>query len=264
MALYCLIGPGGSPGVTTSGLALALGWPREVVLAECDPAGRRILPGFLAERIEGSPGPGLFGLAMAIGREPGKARIEDFTIPLNEQQGASLLHGIRNPRHSTQLAPWWRPLAEVFTGSDVDVIADLGRIGSPDTPVPLLTSADLVVMVLRPSLAQVDAAQPRLDALLGALGGRVPVGLCLIDSGPYPAEQVSRALFGLPVLAGLPDAPADARVLSDGARPRLAFRTCLLMRATAGLGGAMRKAVEERAFHPETVPVRPATAGGER
>lgn len=264
MALYCLISPGGSPGVTTSGLALALSWPREVVLAECDPAGRRILPGFLAERLEGPAGPGLFGLAMAIARNEAGPGIADFTIPLNEHRQAWLLHGIRDPRHAQQLARWWQPLADTFTGSDIDVIADLGRIGGPDTPVALLTSADLVVMVLRPNLVQVDAAQPRLDALLKVLGGRVPIGLCLIDSGPYRPEQVSKTLYGLPVLAELPDAPADARVLSDGARPRLAFRTCLLMRAVGGLSQTMRTTVEERAFHPETRPVRSATAGGER
>lgn len=264
MALYCLIGPGGSPGVTTSGLALGLSWPREVVLAECDPAGRRVLPGYLAERIEGPPGPGLFGLAVALGRGQGEAGIEDFTIPLDEQRRAWLLHGIRDPRHSSQLTRWWQPIADLFTDSDIDVIAELGRIGGPDTPVALLTGADLVVMVLRPNLVQVDAAQPRLDALLGVLDRRVPVGLCLIDSGPYSAEQVSRALFGLPVLAGLPYAPGDARVLSDGARPRLAFRTCMLMRAAAGLGQKMRKAVEERAFHSDALPVRSPAAGGGR
>jgi hypothetical protein len=264
MALYCLIGPGGSPGVTTSGLALALNWPREVVLAECDPAGRRILPGYLAERIEGPPGPGLFGLAMALGRDLDEVRIEDFTIPLDEQRRAWLLHGIRDPRHSSQLIQWWQRLADLFTDSGIDVIADLGRIGGPDTPVPLLTSADLVVMVLQPNLVQVDAARARLDALLGTLGGRVPVELCLIDSGPYSAEQVSRSLFGLPVLAQLPYTTGDARVLSDGARPRFTFRTCLLMRAAVGLGQEMRKAVEERAFHPDALPARSPTTGGER
>ena len=36
MAVIVLAGPGGSPGVTTTALALALTWPRGVVLAECD------------------------------------------------------------------------------------------------------------------------------------------------------------------------------------------------------------------------------------
>jgi hypothetical protein len=34
MSLFVLVSPGDSPGVTTTVLALALAWPREVVLAE--------------------------------------------------------------------------------------------------------------------------------------------------------------------------------------------------------------------------------------
>jgi hypothetical protein len=86
MALYCLASPGGSPGVTTTALALVLSWPGEVVLAECDPAGRRVLSGFLAQRLTDSPGPGLLGLAMALDHHhagQGRAvRVEDFTIPV--------------------------------------------------------------------------------------------------------------------------------------------------------------------------------------
>jgi hypothetical protein len=261
MALYCLCSPGGSPGVTTTALALALSWPREVVLAECDPAGRRVLPGYLAERLDGPPGPGLLGLAMALGREDEDARVEDYTIPLADHGRAWLLHGIRDPRHASQLTRLWQPLAALFAESEVDVIADVGRVGSPDTPMGLLAGADLVVMVLRGTLAQVDAAQPRLDALLGALNSRVPVALCLTESGRYSAAEVSHVLFELPVLAELPHAPADANVLSDGARPRLAFRTCLLMRTAGSLGHQMRKLVEERAFHSETPPAHTVVSG---
>ncbi|MCO5999773.1 hypothetical protein [Actinoallomurus rhizosphaericola] len=246
--------------MTTIALALALGWPREVVLAECDPAGRRILPGYLAERLDGPPGPGLLGLATALGGQG--TRVEDYTIPLAERGRAWLLHGIRDPRHASRLARLWQPLAGLLTESEADVIADVGRVGSPDTPMGLLAGANLVVMVLRGTLAQVDAAQPRLDALLSALNWRVPVALCLIQSGCYSAAAVSRALFELPVLAELPHAPADANVLSDGARPRMAFRTCLLLRTAGSLGHQMRKLVEERAFHPETLSARAASSGG--
>lgn len=261
MGLYCLISPGGSPGVTTTGVGLALGWPREVVLAECDPGGRSVLPGFLADRLHGPPGPGLLGLAMAVGREGEAARVEEFTLPLAEDGRAWLLHGIRDPRHAQQLARLWPRLAGVFTSCGMDVIADLGRVGGTDTPFGLVAGADLVVMVLRPTLGQVDAAQPRLNALLGMVGGRVPVGLCLTGSGPYTGAQVSKALSGLPVLAELPHAPADARVLSEGAPPRLTFRTSLLVRALRELGHQMRKAVEERAFHSH---LPAGTAGGAR
>jgi hypothetical protein len=256
MAVYCLVSERGSPGVTTTALALALSWPGEVVLAECDPAGRRVLPGYLAERFHGSPGPGLLGLAMALdhrrtGPESGVG-VEDFTIPLDERRRAWLLHGIRDPRHAHQID--WPLLADVFTGastaSGMDVIADLGRVGGSDTPTALLQRADVVVMVLGRSLAQVDAAQPRLDALR-TWARRV--GLCLIDSGPYSTGEIRKALFGLPVLGELPCAPGDARVLSDGAPQRWSFRTSLLLRATTGLGGAIRHLAGESADVGHTV-----------
>lgn len=268
MALYCLISPGGSPGVTTTALALSLGWPHEVVLAECDPAGRRVLPGFLAGRLTGPPGPGLLGLAMALDRHAtdpgGAARVEDFTIPLSERRRAWLLHGIRDPRHAQQLD--WPRLTDAFvrssTGSGVDVVADLGRVGGSDTPVELLRRADAVVIVLGRSLAQVDAAQPRLDALRAITGRRARLGLCLIDSGRYSTNEIRKVLFGLPVLAELPHAAADARVLSDGEPQRLSFRTSLFIRATSGLGEAMRQMAGQPAAPAGELQAHPATPGG--
>jgi hypothetical protein len=268
MALYCLISPGGSPGVTTTALALALRWPQEVVLAECDPAGQRVLPGFLAERLHSSPGPGLLGLAMALDQRDtnaqGAARVEDFTLPLNGRGRAWLLPGIRDPRHARQLD--WPLLADAFvrsgTASGVDVIADLGRAGGSDTPVELLRRADVVVVVLGRSLAQVYAAHPRLEALQTIRADRTRVGLCVVDSGRYSTAEICKALFGLPVLAELPHAPSDARVLSDGEPQRLSFRTSLLMRATWCLGEAMRQMAAQPMAPPSDVRAHPVAPGG--
>ncbi|SEG26312.1 hypothetical protein SAMN04489712_104129 [Thermomonospora echinospora] len=265
MALYCLISPGGAPGVTTTALGLALTWPGKVLLAECDPAGRRVLPGFMAERLRQAPGPGLLGLAMAMEPDPhaAAASLAEYALPLGDGE-AELLHGIRDPRHVQQLASLWRPLAEAFTAVEGDVIADLGRVGGPDTPVALLAAADAVVVVLRRTLAQVDAAVPRLEVLRGLVGEQVPVGLCVIEDGSYSIADVRRVLE-LPVFAELPYAMADARVLSDGAPPRLTFKTSLLMRAVDGLGKRMRKAVAERLV-PDGEPSTsaPVTLGGGR
>src|SRR5690606_3881210 len=45
--LIVLCSGGHSPGVTTTGLALTLTWPRDILLAECDPAGGSLLSGYL-------------------------------------------------------------------------------------------------------------------------------------------------------------------------------------------------------------------------
>ena len=44
--LIALCSAKGAPGVTTSALALALSWPRPVILAELDPAGGDVLAGY--------------------------------------------------------------------------------------------------------------------------------------------------------------------------------------------------------------------------
>ncbi|MFV2179895.1 hypothetical protein ACFHW2_40395 [Actinomadura sp. LOL_016] len=214
-----------------------------MLLAECDPAGRRVLPGFMADRLREPAGPGLLGLATRT--PPATAAglpLEEYVAPISEDGKAGLLHGIRDPRNAAQLAGVWGPLAKAFTARDGDVLADLGRVGGAETPVALLEAADLVVMVLKPTLAQVDAATPRLEVLRGLVPGRV--ALCLVPDGPYSAAEVERVLK-LPVLGEPAFSPSDARVLSDGARPRMTFRTSLLMRSLESLGRRVRAAITE-------------------
>ena len=168
------------------------------------------------------PGPGLLGLAMALDQPDtntqGAARVEDFTLPLSERGQAWLLPGIRDPRHAPQLG--WPLLADAFirssADSGVDVIADMGRAGGADTPVELLAGR-CGRDGAGPQPGPDHAAHPRLEALQAIGAHRTRVGLCLIDSGRYSTAEIRKALFGLPVLAELPHAPSDARVLSDGA-----------------------------------------------
>ncbi|MWA06492.1 hypothetical protein F8568_040325 [Actinomadura sp. LD22] len=247
MALYCLLSPGGSPGVTTTALGLALTWTDRVLLAECDPMGRRVLPGFMADRLNGPVGPGLLGLAMtapAVGHGP--LPLEEYTLPILDDGRVALLHGLRDARHARHLAGLWSPLAETLLAREGDVLADLGRMGGQDTPVELLRHADAVVMVLKPTLVHVDAAGARLNALKEVVSEQAQVGLCLIEDGGhnrgYGAGEVERAL-GVPVLTVLPWSSADASVLSDGAPSRRLFMASLLMQSLGRLGRRMRKTV---------------------
>ena len=264
MALYCLVSAGGCPGVTTTALGLALTWTRPVLLAECDPCHRSILPGFLAERLTQPPGPGLLGLAMETqhGSSIAPEAVDPYAISLDGEAGrARLLHGIHDPRHAAELGPLWPALAELFATMDGDVIADVGCVGGSDTPTALLARADLVVMVVRRTLPQVDAARPRLEVLRDTLA-RSPV-LCVINDGPYETAAVRKALFDLPVIGELPRASSEARVLSDGVRPRRTFRTSQLVRTLGGLGRRMRNALDQRAVeHEGHALVAPTSFGG--
>ncbi|WP_182884216.1 hypothetical protein [Microbispora sp. H10885] len=96
-------------------------------------------------------------------------------------------------------------------------------------------------MLLRPSLRQVADARPRLDAVGRYVGAKVPVALCLVGEGDYTPKEISDALFGLPVIAGIPHDPRSAAVFSDGKRARRSFRRAPLMRGASFLAGAMRQ-----------------------
>ncbi|MUN35373.1 hypothetical protein [Actinomadura litoris] len=227
--------------MTTAALGLTLTWPGRVLLAECDPMGRRVLPGFMADRLRGPAGPGLLGV-IADADPHAPIALEQYVVPIAEDGRVELLHGVRDPRHGVRLGPLSNRLAHALRARNGDVVADLGRVGGTDTPYGLLEAADAVVMVLSGALAQVDAAAPRLELLRGLVPERVPFGLCLVADGAYSAAEVERAL-GVPVLAEVPYAPEHARVLSDGARPRLTFKTSLLVRSLGGLGRRLRAAV---------------------
>lgn len=109
------------------------------------------------------------------------------------------------------------------------MIADVGRIGGTDTPVPLLTKASQIILVTRPDFPSLAAAASALRWL--AAISTAPVAIVLNGTGTYPRPAVARDL-PVPVLAVLPHDPRSARRLRDGIGPR---RRSPLGRRTAAL-----------------------------
>ncbi|MCP2337516.1 hypothetical protein [Actinomadura rupiterrae] len=246
MALYTLMSPSESPGVTTTALALTYTWNGRALLAECDPKGGDVLAGFLRGRMAADAG--LLNWALSIAHDPDPARLWNNVISLDgSAREWLLLPGLRDPREAAQLEGAWAHVAgafEVASSAGVDVMADIGRIGGPETPMGLVAASDMAIMLLHPSLRQVTAAKPRLDALGRHVGSDVPVALCLVGQGEYPARAVSEALFGLPVIAEIPHDPRSAELLSDGRGPGRAARRTPLMNGVAALATAMRAHAE--------------------
>ncbi|RBQ21193.1 ParA family protein [Spongiactinospora rosea] len=248
MAIFTLMSPGGSPGVTTTGLAVTHAWDRRALLAECDPKGGSVLQGFLAGRTDGLKG-GLLELALAIAHDPDASVLWEYVISLDQEvRRWLLLPGLRDPRHVVQIESAWDAVIDVIksaAGEDTDVVIDIGQIGRPDTPLRLIAASQLAVMVLRPTLRQVADARPRLDALGRYVGTSVPVTLCLIGAGDYAPVEVSQALYGLPVIATMPFEPRLAAVLSDGRPAPRAARMAHLLNGAQRLAASMRKAANE-------------------
>ncbi|GAA3493836.1 hypothetical protein GCM10019016_009350 [Streptomyces prasinosporus] len=269
MGVIALAGCSGAPGVTTSALALLLSWPlepgRRMILAECDPDGGAVLHGLL----QGTLGDryGLRNLSVAARKgEFGEAFWRQL-IDLSSEDGKAesprdrlLLPGITDPAQAASLSSVWKGLATMFRGIDADhghdVLVDLGRRGATGPSGVLAGQADIVLVVVRNTLRCLQAAQGRVGELEERVGN---VGLLVVNEGPYPAGEVQRVLQ-VPVVATLPFAPKEARVLSDGVEQPRHFTKSALMKAarTASTLLAQRAAVRRARLGPPSAPVRGA------
>jgi hypothetical protein len=244
MSLIVLASPGGSPGVTTTALALALAWPRQVVLAECDPAGGSVLSGlWRGQPPAAGASAGLLRFALLAQQDPDAAAASlcEESVPLSARPCRQfVLPAPAAPLAGRQIATAWPALAAAFAAAPADVIADAGRLDGHTPLAPLLATADAVLMVCRPLIRQAAAAQPRLEMLASVRGGYPPAELVLVGDGPYGlnAPRVLSQALEVPVRGSLPGDPDAAGVLSDGAAPAR-FGRSPLMRAAAALAAAL-------------------------
>ena len=181
MALVALASAKGSPGVTTAASVLGALWPRQVLLAECDPAGsdiaiRMTAPGGAPL----NPERGLVSLAAA-----GRKGLGDEIILAHSQQldgGLDVLLGVRSPEQVGGMGGLWQPLGlalNQFSGGrppdprapqvdqmySADVLADCGRIGPVSPQLPIVQAARLVVLVCTATGSSVAHLRERLSSL---------------------------------------------------------------------------------------------------
>lgn len=240
MAILILTSTGGSPGVTTLAIGLALTWPRPVLLADCDPgAHQAILAGYLAGQT--AHGKGLLRVAEAHrDRRPLREVVMDQTMSLTSEEGERrlFLPGFTKPGSAVHFGGVWEELAETFerlSDVDVDVIIDAGRFGSQGLPPQLSERSALTAVVLRSSLRAVMSARVHLPVLRddarSADSARGQLGLVLVGEGhPYGRSEITKAL-GVPVLAALPEDAQSAAHLSDGVPRHRKFDSAPLIRS---------------------------------
>jgi hypothetical protein len=241
MATFALISPGGSPGCTTTALALGLTWPGPVIVAECDPGGGDVLAGLFAGHLQAPRG--LLGVAFEASRGQSAivAELNTRLVPLDDTGRRRLLAGISDPRQALGLSPVWPAIAAGFASQGSDVLADCGRFDAGATqPQSLLADAAAIVMVMRPTLRQVAAARPRIDIAAQLAGGRDRLGLLLVGDGGVPHGDISRSL-DVPVIGTMPEDLRTARVLSDGEGQRTKLDRRPLLRAARVVATAIRK-----------------------
>jgi hypothetical protein len=232
MTVCALVSAGGSPGVTTAALALALTWPGPVLVAETDPSGGDVLAGFFAGHMSGNRG--LLNVAYeATTVEAAAAAVGGQLVALDEGGTRLVLPGLADPRHAATLNMTWPLLAAALAAQPVDVLADCGRLDGGPGQEHILRAAGQIVLVLRPTLRQAAAARPRIEMLTqlrGSLAGQL--SLLVTGAGPLAPKELSSAL-GIPVLGALPDDRKAAPLLSDGAGARRGVDASPLLRAAA-------------------------------
>ena len=193
-----------------------------MLLAECDPAGADI-PSWLQLPAAG----GLVDALLELRRSTDGSEnvLWQQALSLDSDGRLRLLSGVDDPVQAAAVESMWPLLAQRLTAlsndpqEPVDVIMDCGRLTARGSPWPLLESADIVGMVLRPTVAGVRLTSRWLPQLRDRLGDETPFGrrlrLIVIGDGPYPAGEVADALE-TPLLAAVPADAAAAQLLAAG------------------------------------------------
>ena len=251
MSVLALASVAGSPGVTTTAVALALAWPRPVVLVEADPVGASaVLPGLL--RGAARHDHGILDAAVAARSGTLPTALPELLTDL-PGGNARLLAGLAHPEQAATMARYWPllapALAEASTALGVDLILDAGRLSQAGAGLPALGTADRVLLVTRTHLPALHVLRAWLPAVRAALVDPARLGLLLIGEGqPYRAAEVSRTL-GVPVAGVLPEDPDPAAAYHRGSthprRSEFARGLAVLVRelspapavATAAAGG---------------------------
>ncbi len=203
MALIVVAADKGSPGVTTSAVALAASWPRRALVAECDPQGGDLIYRMVADH--GGPlDPNRGMLSIAIAARRG---FEAHSLPEHVQKiigGLEVVVGLASAEQAGAVTGHWPQLGRCFDHYGAipygaDVIADCGRVG-PDSPtLELMPYASLVLLIARTDAEQVAHVRDRVNGLANRLHGtqgstasvaRPPIGVVLI-APPKDARRVA-------------------------------------------------------------------------
>lgn len=262
MAVVALTSAKGSPGVSTTALAMAMTWSRPVLLLEADTAGSSsILPGYFRGGIMHDVG--LVDLAMAHRDGDLLDSVYRSSIPIPGAGHARLIPGLSSPVQARTMMQAWEQIAAAMHTMDqhgTDVIIDAGRLGTIGGPMPLLRSADAVILVTRsnlPVIAALRAAIPVLREDLHTNGqGDDVLSLVVVGQGkPYPAKDISDAI-DVPTLAVIDFDPTGAEVLSYGSTAPRRYDSSGFARSVRTVTSALGTQLTDRAARLRTTHLR--------
>lgn len=229
----------GSPGVTTTVLALAARWPshREPLVVEADPAGGDLVPRLTS--LDGEAGglrdtPSTVQLAAS-----GRSGLSDHSLleHLQRLPGPGEVRALVAPPSPFAASTAVAALVAAGFGdrlrglAGLDSLLDVGRIDAASPSLNLVRWLGAVVLIARPTL--VDVLHTReLAASLRSVGVRC--SLIVIGDRPYTPNEAADAIGNVAFVGVLPDDPVGARALCGDARnSKVLGRTRLVRAATA-------------------------------
>ena len=237
MAVFALLSAGGSPGVTTTALALSLSWPAQVIIAECDPSGGDT-PGRCSGHLPAAAGLLPLALEAGAGAEVPADTLWRQLVELDEEHRRLLLAGISDPRQSAPSSRRCRGSRRPSRACGPTSWPTAGGWTRCPPCGPSLSAATLAVLVLQPTLRQVSRAIPRVEMLVNLMG---PAGSCPAAGrrGRGVEPELGQAL-------GVAGRRAPARRPEDSRRPvrwprpprRLQERPLIRSAAAVGRGAA--------------------------
>lgn len=170
----------GSPGASTTALALTAAWPRPAMLLEADPAGGSLL--YRLQDPEGrllSAKRTLLQLAAEAARDVTPDLVHGYTQ--HAGGGLRVLLGATDPVHTPVLTRSWPALAAALTrlttpeGHPMDVIVDAGRWQNASAHLELARTASMLAAVCRPGIEAVAQLRDLAPALQEWRRGPAPL-----------------------------------------------------------------------------------------
>jgi hypothetical protein len=219
MAIITLFSVAGAPGTTTTALAVALAWPRPVILIDADPtASAPVLAGWLKGQQPHSRSIVDLVLAQRHGQVAETLKAATLRLP---NSTVDFMPGIQAVGQAASVAGLWPDLLPALADLDaagIDVIIDAGRVSAHYAPMAAISGADVAALVTRstlPALAAVRAWRQTIEDATGATG----FGLVIVGPGrPNPNDEIRR-VFKLPILATMAFDPVNADVFAFGEDP---------------------------------------------
>ena len=241
MSLIAMVSAKGSPGVSTSAVAMALAWAtgrpgRTVTLVDADVSGSG--PSSTYQRHGLDDGRGL--LAWATGNDD---VLQTQVVQLGDVGTAGLLPGFPDGTKGGALTGRWDSLlaalrAAVDQDPSHDILIDIGRLGSGHEGVPLVRGSDVVLLVLQTTFDHVSFASAAAKSLTVQYGLHAPVCALLVgEHRPYSRRDVAAAL-DIPLLGVVVHDRKAAALIGAGALQG-SIRRSSLVRSCAAVVAAL-------------------------